>query len=137
VMVLSDDDVHPYHYARILGIYHAMVSLGNQMPWKMDFLWVLWFGFDSEHCWGWKAKHLPRVVFLDSQYAFGFLDPALVFQAVHLLPVSHLGKTSDFLGHSIARWRNKKDKDWCRYDVVMFSDREMAVRFCPELGLGH
>ncbi|KAE9393772.1 hypothetical protein BT96DRAFT_828669, partial [Gymnopus androsaceus JB14] len=78
VMVLSDDDDHPYHYACILVIYHAMVSLGNQPPCQMDFLWVCWFGFDSERCWGWKAKRLPRVGFLDSQYAFGFLDPASV-----------------------------------------------------------
>lgn len=79
-----------------------------------------WFGFDSEHCWGWKAKCLPQIRFLDSDYAFGFLDPASIIRAVHLLPNFCLGRTIDFLGPSIARKRSEKDQDWIRYYVAMY-----------------
>ena len=51
-MVLSVDDTHPYWYARIIGIFHAMVlQIGpkskSQEPKKMEFLFVRWFGLDD------------------------------------------------------------------------------------------
>lgn len=120
VMVPSDDDDHPYRYARVIGVYHVMVRYNGGASQQMDFLWVRWFGFDLEHHWGWKAKRLPQIGFLDSDYAFGFLDPASIIRAVHLLPNFRLGRTIDFLGPSIARKRSEKDQDWIRYYVGMY-----------------
>jgi hypothetical protein len=66
-MVLSHDEdsknTHPYWYARIIGIFHAMVThkgsnLGLCVPKKMEFLFVRWFGRDTEEPCGWKAKKL-------------------------------------------------------------------------------
>ncbi|SJL10770.1 uncharacterized protein ARMOST_14164 [Armillaria ostoyae] len=55
VMVLSNEDttdevgnpVHPFWYARVLGIYHANVFYSAEptfKPRRMEFLWVHWFG---------------------------------------------------------------------------------------------
>jgi hypothetical protein len=64
VMVLSpeneDDNIdpHPYWYARVLGIYHANVrhtgpTSKSREPKKMEFLFVRWFGRDSDPKPGW------------------------------------------------------------------------------------
>jgi hypothetical protein len=99
VMVLSpenedeNDDPHPYWYARVLGIYHANVRhIGSKSksyePKQMDFLFVRWFGRDSDPRPGWKAKRLIRLGFVPGNdgSAFGFLDPSQVIRAVHLIP---------------------------------------------------
>jgi hypothetical protein len=129
-MVLSRDDdsenPHPYWYARIIGIFHAMVihrdpNLGSHEPKKMEFLFVRWFGRDRDEPGGWKAKKLHQIGFLetDDPSAFGFLDPADVIRAVHLIPRFSLGRTTDPLGPSIARSILDRDGDWVRYYVNM------------------
>src|SRR6266487_3624509 len=67
VMVLANNlnemDGHPYWYARVIGIFHAMVRLsgfGNEWV-KNDFLWVRWYGLDTSQPFGFKAKHLPGI----------------------------------------------------------------------------
>src|ERR1700761_8122793 len=74
-------------------------------PKKMEFLFVRWFGLDTEEPGGGKAKRLHQIGFLDGDdpSAFGFLDPADVVRAVHLIPRFLFGWTGDLLGHSIAR----------------------------------
>ncbi|KAH9010805.1 hypothetical protein EDB84DRAFT_1445518 [Lactarius hengduanensis] len=49
IMVLANhdeepEDTHPYWYARVIGIFHAMVNqVGRTTPYEqMDFLWVRW-----------------------------------------------------------------------------------------------
>lgn len=132
VMVLSHDEseessiVHPYWYARIIGIFHAMVvhktvHNSHPEPRKMEFLFVRWFGLDTSERSGWKAKKCHQIGFIqdDNPGAFGFLDPADVIRAVHLLPRFVDGRTGDFLGHSLARSAQEKNKDWVRYYVNM------------------
>ena len=88
IMVLSHEDqgagqtrAHPYWYAQIIGIFHAMVQhtgrhSQSSEPQHMSFLWVRWYGRDLKHRAGWNAKRLHRVGFVDSDdpFAFGFLD---------------------------------------------------------------
>lgn len=132
VIVLANDEdkehVHPYWYARIIGIFHADVRYndpsGNtdlMKPFRVDFLWVRWYGLDTKHKSGFKAKRPHWVGFVDSSSpnAFGFLDPNNVLRAVHLLPVYKLGKTSEFLPPSIARRPTEHDEDYERYSVDM------------------
>ena len=62
-MVLADNETngHPYWYARVIGIFHAMVrrsGFGNEWE-KRDFLWVRWYGLETSHQFGFKAKRLP------------------------------------------------------------------------------
>ena len=61
-------------------------------------------------------------------YAFGFLDPAQVIRAVHLIPAFHSGRREDLLqGPSIARKyqedednkRLREQSDWAYFYVGM------------------
>ncbi len=81
-------------------------------PFRVDFLWVRWYGVDTKHKSGFKAKRPHWVGFVDSSSpkAFGFLDPNDVIRAVHLLSVYKLGRTPDFLPPSIARRPSEHDE---------------------------
>lgn len=125
-MVLSheDDDTHPYWYAKIIGIFHAIVQHPSKPdPVPMDFLWVRWYGRNILHPSGWKSKHwhLPRIGFVDSdELPFGFLDPLHVIRGCHLIPAFHHGHTDDLLPPSIARLETENDEDWLYFYVNMF-----------------
>ena len=51
VMALSQDKVHPYVYAQVLGIYQLYILHGPTMvdEAKADVLWVRWFKIDETH----------------------------------------------------------------------------------------
>jgi hypothetical protein len=131
-MVLSHEDdecVHPYWYARIIGVFHARIQFTGLVSHptiepevrNMNFLWVRWFGRDLTHKSGWKAKRLHRVGFVDAQDpgAFGFLDPTHIIRAVHIIPAFAWGRTADLLPPSITRSPLEKDKDWIYYYISM------------------
>lgn len=85
----------------------------------MEFLFVRWFGIDSDDIGGWKAKKLHQIGFVEGEAAFGFIDPLDVIRAVHLIPQFSQGRTTELLGHSVARSALEKDADWVRYYVNM------------------
>ena len=127
IMVLSrDDDTHPYWYAHIVGIFHAMVvhtgpkSMSRELK-KMEFLFVRWYGLDTKYSerGGWKAKKLHQIGFVEGEEAFGFVDPTDVIRAVHVIPRFSEGRTKGLLGPSIARSVLEKDEDWVRYYINM------------------
>ena len=122
IMVLSQDDSHPYWYAHIIGIFHAMVlhtgwKSKSQEVKKMEFLFMRWFSLDMEEVGGWETKKMHQVGFADSDGAFGFVDPADVVHAVHLIPRFLEGWTKDLLGPSITQ---EKDEDWVCYYINMY-----------------
>ena len=86
----------------------------------MEFLFVRWFGLDYEKLGGLKAKKLHQIGFIEGDAAFGFVDPADVIRAVHLIPHFTQGWTKDMLGPSIARSILDKDEDWVRYYINMY-----------------
>ena len=120
------DHAHPFWYARVLGIYHVRVlhtgkfSKSSQLQ-TMQFLHVRWFGHHVNHRSGWKACHLHRVAFIDGDSEpFGFVDPAHVIRATHLIPAFAFRETEDLLGPSkIARREIDGDEDWRFYYVSM------------------
>lgn len=88
IMLLSNDkSAFPYWYARVIGIFHTQVVYVDpktqiiQRP-EFEFLWVRWLGLNSSPRYGWGAKNLPRVGFInprvDCSPAFGFIDPSQV-----------------------------------------------------------
>ena len=125
VMVLSheNDAAHPYWYAWILSVFHAVVSHRRSTePQCMDFLWVRWFGIDpNNYRSGWKAKWLHHIRFIphDTKGSFSFLDPKEVICAVHLIPTFAYGQTDSLLPPSIARPSNDNNEDWVFYYVNM------------------
>jgi hypothetical protein len=129
-MVLSsetEDDHHPYWYARVIGVFHAKVRHRGPLsqtlePQHMEFLFVRWFGRDISWKSGWKSQHLHRVGFIpgEEDSAFGFINPDQVIRGVHLIPAFSLGRTEDLLHPSvIARSPNEKHSDWQMYYVGM------------------
>jgi hypothetical protein len=125
VMVHARDDTtsphyHPYWYARIIGIFHVHVVHQQPNgtltpPQKIHFLWVRWFGKDLTYRSGPHARHLDRIGFVtdsDDTEPFGFLDPANVIRAVHLIPAFAHGRTDGLLGPSIARRDSTSSLDW-------------------------
>lgn len=139
IMVLSGDDTQPYWYARIIGIFHAMVLQTGQSksgdPKKMEFLFVRWFGIDDDDdkIGGWRTKKLHQIGFVEGDKAFGFVDPADIIRGVHLIPRFSLGRTKELLDPSFARSAVDDDEDWVRYYVNMCVDdnftRLLALNF--------
>ena len=128
-MLAAEDEDHPYWYARIIGVYHAIVSHPELAePTPMNFLWVRWYGLDPDprYRFGWKARRLPRIGFLDDTNpeslapAFGFIDPANVIRGVHLIPGFKDGRTSGLLDtSSLARQAHEGDYDWNFFYINM------------------
>ncbi|THU94977.1 hypothetical protein K435DRAFT_587118, partial [Dendrothele bispora CBS 962.96] len=119
----------PYSYARVIGIFHADVKYAKKPYHQMDFLWVHWFAVDEDHQFDLSKKRLPRVGFMDvsDECAFGFIDPANVIRAAHLIPAFNLGRTKNVEG--LSRQEPDKNENWWRYYVGIFSDRDMFARF--------
>ncbi|KAL7281107.1 hypothetical protein ACG7TL_004414 [Trametes sanguinea] len=127
----------PWTYARVLGIYHANVlPPGETKPCRYEFLHVRWFEHVDAHQSGPLARRLDKVKFTSYSTgdAFGFVDPAHVIRACHLIPAFHHGRTKDYLPAStLAR---DPEGDW-RYHVVnRFVDRDIFARFLG-CGVGH
>jgi hypothetical protein len=124
----------------------------------MDFLFVRWFGRDSDPQPGWKSRRLIRLGFVPGNdgSAFGFLDPNQVIRAIHLIPAFHWGRvTTKYLPRSpIARGIDDPDHDWQLFYIGMFvfylliynqlitiprfrfADRDLMMRFRGG-GVGH
>ncbi len=133
IMVLScedGEDTHPFWYARVVKIFHVFVhhrgsdsSTENicTEPRRMDVLWVRWFSLDTDAQGGWLKKRLHGVLFIpwDETGAFGFLDPALVIQGVHLIFIFPRGRIKLRLPPSIACPADDHDEDWDGFYVNM------------------
>ena len=133
VLAHEDDTAHPFWYARVIGVFHAMVYHRghSSAPQRMDFLWVRWFGLDTDAPGGWARKRLHSVSFIpgDDEGAFGFLDPQEVIRGVHLIPAFARGHTSERLGPSIACQEREADEDWEGYYVNMYVSPSHSLVF--------
>ncbi|CAL1714261.1 unnamed protein product [Somion occarium] len=141
---------HSFWYARVLGVYHATVSViptsenCGHIPSiygrHMEFLWVRWYGAERGYRSGFKFSRLPKIGFVpdDDPFAFGFLDPSYVLRGCHLMPAFNEGKTTQLLhsnGDSIAR-KAGVSEDWLNFYVGIFVDRDMLLRHYGA-GVGH
>lgn len=115
----SGNKPHPFWYAEVLGIYHAETTYRNDSGLleekRMDFLWVRWFGLDAGYPGGIKNRRLERIGYIqsDSQLdAFGFVNPADVIRACHLIPAFSFGRTTEYLGRSAVRKDDSDITDW-------------------------
>ena len=114
-----DDAQHPFWYARVFGVYHTNVYFGrNGHPERVDFLFVRWFGRDPDWKGGPASLRLDRIGWVpenDPSGAFGFVDPARVVRACHLIPAFAHGKTTQLV-HSSQTW-DTSSGDWVNYYV--------------------
>jgi hypothetical protein len=111
-------DFHPFLYARVLGIFHANIiyngpGMMNYEAMRFDFLWVRWFRPSGNP----NRTQLDRLTFppMADEDSFGFVDPALILRACHLLPLFSEGKHhEDGIGLS----RSARDgQEWKAYLV--------------------
>ena len=83
---------HPFHYARVLGIFHAdIISIlpdGEASVQKLEFLWVHWYQRDVAYKAGFQHRclHHLELASVDSPSACGFLNPDNVIWGIHLIP---------------------------------------------------
>ena len=121
IMTLSQDEIHPYAYAQVLGIFRLNVLHGPTMSDEvsMNVVWVRWFKIDETHRAGWKAKRLFRLKFVPplEDGAFGFLDPDDIVRGSHLIPGFTLGHRVHSPGTPASIWDPKKGSDWETYYV--------------------
>lgn len=134
--------VHPFVYARVLGIYHvnavyAGFGMTDYRPRRMDFLWVRWYQrIETIHA-GWGARRLDRLEFpaVGEENAFGFIDPADVLRCCHIIPAFSSGRVhADGRGLSFCAGDSSDSKS---YYVNRFVDRDMMMRYHFNLGVGH
>lgn len=123
-MMLSQNDAHPYCYARVLGIFHTQVQLNssrsrNRELHRIEFLWVRWYDIDEKARVGFEANRQFQLKFRTGSQAFGFVNPANILRAVHLIPNFHKSTTTHFLERSIARRNDENNEDYYRYYVNM------------------
>jgi hypothetical protein len=124
IMVLNDteDEAHPFRYARVLGIYHVNVvyvgpGMVDHRPRRLEFLWVRWYQRTAVLNTGWGARKLDTVQFppVTSDEAFGFVDPSEVLRCCHIVPAFAQGKV-----HIDGRGRSRcarDSSDWRTYYI--------------------
>lgn len=91
----SDDSaIHPYVYARVIGIFHVNVvytgpGMVNYNPTRFDFLWVRWY----EHIPTTSPYRLDQLTFppMAEGDAFGFVNPTDVLRSCHIIPAFSQG----------------------------------------------
>lgn len=119
---LDPDLIHPFSYARVLGIYHVnTVYVGpgtvDYQPRRFDFLWVRWLRpIETLHS-GWGTQKLDRVQFLPmvEDNAFGFVDPSNIIRSCHIIPYFAKGQLhSGSKGLSLCA---RDSNDWVEYYV--------------------
>ncbi|KAF6760980.1 hypothetical protein DFP72DRAFT_804695 [Ephemerocybe angulata] len=130
---------HPYWYAKVLAIFHCRVlhrgaRSTSKEPRTMEVLWIRWYGNGRGAPFGFfKEKRLPEVGFVDEAQdgtaAFGFLDPSQVIRAVQLIPVDGGDKSNNGLGPSMVRKDTDEDLDWNYFNINIFVDRDMFMRY--------
>lgn len=110
-------------YARVLGAYHANVVYNgpgsrDYHPRRVDFLWVRWYkvirGVDISLA----ISELPEISFhpIRSDSAFGFVDPAEVLRACHIIPLWSAGRCHTEGEYGLSGCARDKD-DYKRYLV--------------------
>jgi hypothetical protein len=132
VMVLSDDDEHPYIYGRIIDIFHmevrndALDSILQAMdsePARLEVAWVRWFKLLApDGSPGFHSLRHPPVAFYpgNDPDAFGFIHPDEIIRQVHMIPHFKHGQTQGDLGGSLSGRPENGTDDWKQYCINMY-----------------
>lgn len=117
----EDDSAIPgsqFWYAQVLGVFHAFVHVpGKTDKQRMNFLWVRWMGIEPDQRSGRQHRKLTKLGYVpddEGSIPFGFVDPAHVLRACHLIPAFEDGRTNDLLEPSFVK---DKGGDWTSYYI--------------------
>lgn len=136
VMVLSDDEDHPYMYGRVLDFLHVNVMnnspnalpLGGEAA-TLQMAWVRWFKLDRHLPSGFTSLRYPSVSFYESHDpdAFGFIHPDEIIRAVHLIPSFRSAKTTEYLSVPSRARPEAEDQDWKHFEVNMCEAKFLRI----------
>ena len=130
VMVLSDDQEHPYLYGRVLDFFHVIAMndgpstlLQDNGSATLQMAWVCWFKLNIPvGPSGFHSLRYPSVSFGESNdpEAFGLVHPEEIIRAIHLIPAFKSGCTAEYLeGPTKGRPESEHD-DWRHYNINMW-----------------
>ncbi|CDO68243.1 hypothetical protein BN946_scf184842.g6 [Trametes cinnabarina] len=139
VHLVDESELYPWTYARVLGIYHAIVlPPGETCPQRVEFLHVRWLEHDCTWTSGPDIRRMERIRFVPwtptSSGAFGFVDPSHILRSCHLIPAFHYGRTSEYLPPQSCY--QEAGGEWKYFYVNRFADRDIFVRYLG-CGPGH
>lgn len=120
IMLLSNEDYdvdgpnHPYWCAQVLEVIHCRVIHTGPLskskePRIVQVLRVRWLGLKGGAEFGFRAKNLPKLQYVDPKKdgspAFGFVNPANVVRTVYPMPDEDCGRSERGLrkGPSLGR----------------------------------
>ena len=97
---------HPYRYCKTLAVYHANVSFAGQLPTgvpveqptfhRLEFAWVHWYEHhEPETKFSLDRVSLCLLDFDQPSDPLGFVNPAEVLRAAHLIPRFSQGKSQE------------------------------------------
>jgi hypothetical protein len=89
-----DSEHHPFWYAQVLAVFHVEAmerSSEGAARWRrLNVCWVRWMGVVPDFRSGASSKRMDQVGFVESgndeRATFGFISPADIIRAVHLIP---------------------------------------------------
>ena len=120
IMLLSEqgdndgNNIHPFLYACVVKIFHVNVQdtcNPDSDSKQMDVLFVRWFCVDQSAPGGFATKRLHQLKFIPKSTdgdPFGFVDPADVLHACHIIPAFAHGQTDELLSPSLAHGEHAK-----------------------------
>ena len=122
IMMLSQDEHHPYAYAQVLRIFKVDVLHGPTMleEARMDIIWVCWFKIDKTYRAGWKAKRLYRLKFVPppsrmAHLAFSIQTMPFTGHTSSLVLSLAFDPTPPAIPASV--WDPKEESNWDTYYV--------------------
>lgn len=129
IMVLSDDEEHPYLYGSVIDIFHVNVRnsgpstlLTDGSDATLPMVWVRWFKHDDAQGQpGFHSLRYPSVSFCNSNEpdAFGLLHPDEIIRTVHLIPQFGLGRTNQYLSVPSKGRPEAETSDWKHFNINM------------------
>ncbi|TFK18747.1 hypothetical protein FA15DRAFT_660466 [Coprinopsis marcescibilis] len=137
----SGDSNHSYKYGQVIGIFHSIVMFVGPLkdetrcykPHCLEYLWVRWYMLDNDSVE--NPYMLDKVKFrlTTREDAFGFIDPKRVVRMPHLIPRFAGGRLA--MEHKFS-WMTDYP-DWKALYVNRFVDRDMFMRYQPNMGISH
>jgi hypothetical protein len=114
----------PFIYGHVLGIYHVNVvyngpGMLDYQPRRIEFLWIRWYEPVESAPLPWRKMKLDRIRFppVDSDDAFGFLDPSDVVRTCHVIPRLTSGKASERDSRKVCHKQSKIAKSVSDYNM--------------------
>lgn len=100
---------HPYMYGKVNGVFHANVSFVGTLPdgtrnyskHRLDFAWIHWYKREPAS----SELELDTISLqpLEMPSALGFVDPADILRAAHIVPRFSKGKTGERLRSRVVK----------------------------------